>query len=230
MLLAGNSPLRDVKPPGHFRISVMQPYFVPYLGYFRLFARSDLVVLYDCVQFLRRGYQHRNRLVNREGAADWLTLPISRCPRDTKLCDLRFRAEAETVFRASMRRFPALDRLQDGHLRELAELLTCFHNSPVGYIGSMLEFFCARLGLRYNVLRSSTLDLPEDLRGQDRVLEICLRLGATHYLNVPGGVGLYDSAKFQANGLGLEFLEPWTGSYWSVLQLHLEDALPDRLV
>ena len=45
----------------------MQPYFVPYAGYFRLFAASDLFVIYDCVQFPRRGWVHRNKMFAADG-------------------------------------------------------------------------------------------------------------------------------------------------------------------
>ena len=44
-------------------MAIMQPYFIPYAGYFRLFAASDLFVIYDCVQFPRRGWVHRNKLI-----------------------------------------------------------------------------------------------------------------------------------------------------------------------
>ena len=59
-------------------IAVMQPYFVPHAGYFRLFAASDLFVVFDCVQFPRRGWVHRNRLPDAQGRARWLTLPLSK--------------------------------------------------------------------------------------------------------------------------------------------------------
>ena len=57
-------------------IAVMQPYFVPYAGYFRLFAATDLFVIYDCVQFPRRGWVHRNQLPGANGQPNWLTLPF----------------------------------------------------------------------------------------------------------------------------------------------------------
>ena len=55
-------------------VAIMQPYFYPYAGYFRLFARADLFVVYDCVQFPRRGWVHRNRLTGADGQLQWLTL------------------------------------------------------------------------------------------------------------------------------------------------------------
>jgi hypothetical protein len=42
-------------------VAVMQPYFMPYAGYFRLFCAADVFVMFDCVQFRRRGWVHRNR-------------------------------------------------------------------------------------------------------------------------------------------------------------------------
>ena len=37
------------------KLGIMQPYFFPYAGYFRLFAHVDEFVIFDCVQFRRRG-------------------------------------------------------------------------------------------------------------------------------------------------------------------------------
>ncbi|NER65066.1 WbqC family protein, partial [Pseudomonas sp. MAFF212427] len=39
----------------------MQPYFFPYLGYFQLIAAADCFVVYDNVQFIKRGWIERNR-------------------------------------------------------------------------------------------------------------------------------------------------------------------------
>src|SRR5437016_2188558 len=64
-----------------FTVAIMQPYFLPYAGYFRLFAASDLFVIYDCVQFPRRGWVHRNRLTDARGLERWLTLPLEKAPQ-----------------------------------------------------------------------------------------------------------------------------------------------------
>src|SRR5215212_9434208 len=71
-------------------VAIMQPYFVPYAGYFRLFAASDLFVIYDCVQFPRRGWVHRNLLVDASGEARWLTLPIEKAAQNVLIRDLSF--------------------------------------------------------------------------------------------------------------------------------------------
>ena len=45
-------------------VAIMQPYFIPYAGYFRLFTGADLFVVCDDVQFPRRGWLHRNKLID----------------------------------------------------------------------------------------------------------------------------------------------------------------------
>src|ERR1043165_6485184 len=84
----------------------MQPYFIPYAGYFRLFAASDLFVIYDCVQFPRRGWVHRNRLVDSFGNSRWLTLPLQRAPQGVLIRNLKFPANARETFAARLRPFP----------------------------------------------------------------------------------------------------------------------------
>src|SRR6202011_2722341 len=75
-------------------VAVMQPYFVPYAGYFRLFTAADIFVAFDCVQFPRRGWVHRNRLALTPGNSDWLTLPIQKSDRDTRIDELVFAPDA----------------------------------------------------------------------------------------------------------------------------------------
>jgi hypothetical protein len=56
-------------------ISIMQPYFFPYIGYFQLIAQSDVFVFYDDVQYIKGGWVNRNRIL-RNGEPCWLTLPV----------------------------------------------------------------------------------------------------------------------------------------------------------
>ena len=46
------------------------------------------------------------------------------------------------------------------------------------------------------------------LRGSERILDLCRRLGATSYVNPPGGKDLYSVDSFAEDGIRLEFLEP----------------------
>ncbi|MGA2795537.1 MAG: WbqC family protein [Roseiarcus sp.] len=209
----------------------MQPYFLPYAGYFRLFAASDLFVIYDCVQFPRRGWVHRNRLIDSSGAERWLTLPLEKASQDVLIRDLRFPSNAAELLADRLRPFPLAAKVSASAEPILAALRQV-QDSPVDYIERLLERIVAYCGIRWNVMRSSSLNIPAELRGQDRILEIARRLGARHYVNSPGGRQLYDPAAFADAGIELRFLPDYGGPTISILDriLHEDrDALAREL-
>jgi hypothetical protein len=199
-----------------FTIAVMQPYLIPYAGYFRLFAASDLFVIYDCVQFARRGWVHRNRLLDASGAQRWLTLPLEKAPQDVLIRDLRFAPDAAALLAQRLRPFPSLARARES-VRPIVAALRNVQGHPVDYIERLLKCVVDQLGLPWNVIRSSTLDLPPALRGQHRILEIARQLGARRYVNAPGGRSLYDPVVFRNAGIDLCFLPEYQGPNASIL-------------
>ena len=206
------------------RVAIMQPYFAPYVGYFRLFEAADLFVVYDCVQFPRRGRVHRNQLTDRLGRPQWLTLPLVKAPRDVLIRDLRIDRARFAEFLWSWRRFPAFDSAHP-------VLRTFMHPSvnAVDYLERTLEATTALFNVTRPMIRSSALGIAAEHRGQDRVIEIAKTVKATHYVNAPGGRALYDASTFARHGLRLEFLSEYTGARWSVLQHILTEPRTPRL-
>lgn len=206
-------------------VAVMQPYFLPYAGYFRLFAAADEVVLLDNVQFPKHGYVHRNRFRLRDGRLDWLTLPLRRAPLSTPISGVSFLPDGEARLKARLRAFPLFDppsRPAD-LLREATQDLA--ERSPADVIAQLLGACCAALSLPFQDLRAGALGLDPDLRGQDRVIAIAQARGADVYVNAPGGRSLYDLEAFAAAGMALRFLPPYVGPIDSIAQrLHDEDA------
>lgn len=206
------------------RIAIMQPYFFPYAGYYRLFAAADVFVVLDCVQFPRRGWVHRNQLSNANGERQWLTLPLVKSDRDTtRICDLRFSEDAPHSMKEQMRRFPCLTNLEKNE-PQLAAILSDFTVSPAQYLVCGLEWATERLGLKRPIVMSSSFGISDKFKAQDRILEIAKRMNATHYINAPGGRDLYDAAAFEAAGLSLNFLADYAGSYQSIFQRLLSES------
>jgi hypothetical protein len=194
-------------------IAIMQPYFVPYAGYFRLLAAADVFVLFDCVQFARRGWVHRNRLPNASGVLDWLTLPLEKGPQDMLIEDLRFRSGAAADMAARMERFPVLANAQT---HPLVSAMRDLSGSPVDYIEGLLNVTAGLLDLPWRTIRSSSLRLSRELRGQERILTIARELGADCYLNSHGGRALYSTERFSEAGVALRFLPNYEGSFASI--------------
>lgn len=208
------------------RAAIMQPYFFPYAGYYRLLAAADVFVIYDCVQFPRRGWVHRNQLPRANGEPGWLTLPVEKAAYDAAIRDVELKTDAADQLRQRAAAFPDLDhalRHRSTHLAASAFLNT--RPALTDYLELTLRVAARRLGFHPQILRSSALDIPARLKAQDRILAILEALGANAYVNAPGGRSLYDPQAFSARGIRLEFLPDYTGPRTSMLhRLLMEES------
>ena len=70
-------------------MAMMQPYFIPYLGYFELCAFVDNFVFFDNADYIRNGWIQRNELFldYERDLKSWITLPVKKSPRGTKIND-----------------------------------------------------------------------------------------------------------------------------------------------
>jgi hypothetical protein len=198
-------------------IAVMQPYFFPYAGYFRLLAAAGTFVIFDCVQFPRRGWVHRCHVPGPQGDIEWLTLPLARQARDIRIRDLEFAADA----RAELdRRLARLPWTSDARTPAAAEIRDFLH-APLGPVIDFLEggirLVARILDLNPAIIRSSSLSIDPALRSENRVIAILKAVGAARYVNAPGGRGLYGSTAFGSAGVELNFLPPYTGPYRTML-------------
>lgn len=57
-------------------VSIHQPQYLPWLGYFDKIDRADVFVLLDTVQYKKNEWQNRNRIKTARGA-QWLTVPVT---------------------------------------------------------------------------------------------------------------------------------------------------------
>jgi WbqC-like protein family len=207
-------------------VAVIQPYFFPYAGYFRLFAAADVVAMFDCVQFPRRGWVHRNRFALASGELDWLTLPLAKADREVRIDELRWAADAPARLDANLRRFPQLESARGNDL--VQAVLDLSNPDVTGYLCERVTGVNARLQIATPIVRSSSLPIDPELRAQDRVIAIVRALGGTRYVNPSGGRELYDHDGFNRAGIELRFLTPYANSMESMLSRLLREA-PDAI-
>lgn len=198
---------------GGKRIAVMQPYFFPYAGYFRLFTHVDEFVLLDSVQFPRSGRVHRSETA----PGSWLSLPMARQPLATLIRELEFGAGARGEFDRRLAAQPWLFSARGEAAEQLREYLHAPLENVVDYLEDGLRLVNRLLGIDTPILRSSSLSIAPELRGQDRILAIAAARGARSYLNSPGGRALYQPDDFAAAGLALEFLPDYSGRHFHLL-------------
>lgn len=210
------------------RLAIMQPYFLPYAGYFRLMCEVDTFVVFDTVQFPRRGWVHRNRLLANNGELDWLTLPLVRSATDTLISALKFHPNARSLWLGRLSQFPACNQPSDNAQR-IAVLIRILDKTPIDYLVQLLRAVTTELGFDTPFIMSSELNLPDSIGRSERIFAICEKLGVTTYVNLPGGRAIYDPAEFIRRGITLEFLPDYRGNMASILQrFHNEPAIAIR--
>jgi len=208
-------------------VAVMQPYFYPYAGYFSLVHAVDHFVLFDCVQFPRRGWVHRNRVPGPGGPEEWFTLPLARQPREVRIRDLAFATDAGERLRIMVDRYPWLGGANDRAEAIRVQLLSAPDGSPAEFLAASIKLCASVLGMKPSFSFSSNLGLGTELKGQDRVMAAVRAVGGTRYVNPSGGRVLYDRESFARNGLELAFLDPYRGPAWSMLHRLCTEAPSD---
>ena len=189
------------------RVAIMQPYFLPYIGYYQLIAAADIFVVYDNIKYTKKGWINRNRMLL-NGADATFSLPLK---KDSDYLDIVQReispdfdrGKLLNQFRGAYGRAPlfsqAFPSLERAVRSEDDNLFRYIHNSIVES--------CGYLGVGTEIRASSEIAADHDLKGQERVIAICKALGATTYVNAIGGLDLYAPADFNAEGIELKFIK-----------------------
>lgn len=191
------------------KLAIMQPYFLPYIGYFQLLNAVDEFVVYDNIEFTKRGWIQRNRiLVN--GSASMFSLPLKKA---SDYLDIRERQLSNSF---SRERVSILRRIESAYSKSpyfvsvIPVIEQCFNYENLNlfeFIYNSLLVVCKYLSITTEIRISSELASDHDLKGQDRVISICQGLLADHYINAINGRVLYRKEAFAEKGIQLSFIK-----------------------
>ena len=189
------------------KLGIMQPYFLPYIGYFQLIGTVDAFILYDNIKYTKKGWINRNRMLQ-NGKDTMFSLPLQ---KGSDFLDVRERLASTgfnrdkllNQFRGAYSRAPYFAQT----LALLEPIMRCEENNLFRYIQNSIVNVCAHLGLTTEILISSDLVIDSELKGQDKVLALCQAAGADTYINAIGGLELYSKDEFRARGIELKFIK-----------------------
>jgi hypothetical protein len=185
----------------------MQPYFLPYIGYWQLLAAVENFVVYDNIQYTKKGWINRNRFLQ-NGKDALFTIPLK---KDSDLLDVVQRSLAESYDRDKL-----LNQLEGSYrkapfFKEVFPVVTSIvkveQENLFEYIHQSIRAIAQFLDLKTPMIISSSIGIDHSLRGEDKVLAICRAMGANYYINTSGGQELYSKASFEEQGIQLQFIK-----------------------
>ncbi|MEW5772140.1 MAG: WbqC family protein [Thermodesulfobacteriota bacterium] len=188
------------------RVTVHQPDFMPWLGFFARWRDSDLYVVLDDVQFLRRGWHHRDRIMTAAGPA-WLTVPVRKSGRfnqdirDVEVENGPWRRKHLAAIAAAYARSPRFAEI----FPLLEEVYGRDHARLMDLNLDILRLFARLLGITTPLTMASQHGLAET--GTARLVRLCALHGADAYLTGMGSRDYLDEALFTACGIRVEWQE-----------------------
>ena len=189
------------------RIAIMQPYFLPYIGYFQLIASVDVFIVYDNIKYTKKGWINRNRMLH-NGNDVMFSLPLR---SDSDYLDVHERELA-----ADFNRDKLLNQFKGAYLRApyfeqkypLLEQIVRYEDTNLfRFLLHSIVKICEHLGITTQIRISSDIAIDHKLKNQNKVLALCEALGATTYVNAIGGMALYSKEVFQDKGIDLKFIQ-----------------------
>jgi hypothetical protein len=189
------------------KLAIMQPYFLPYIGYWQLIAAVDAFVVYDNIKYTKKGWINRNRFLM-NGAEAGFSLPLR---KDSDFLDVNQRYLADAFDRENL-----LNRFREAYRKapefsSVTPLLEGIIRNPAAnlfeYIFGSIRSICGFLEIKTPLVVSSTIACDHSLKSAVRVQAICKALGADIYVNPVGGMELYSKDDFAKNGIDLKFLK-----------------------
>lgn len=218
-------------------VAVMQPYLFPYIGYYQLAAAADIFVFLDDVNFIKRGFINRNWVMDRAGRPVPFRIPVQGASQNRRINELIYGAPGPKPLKTLQQCYDGAAGFEEFYPL-CDEVISQAEGQSVAEISALsIKLVAERLRLRTHFVSASDIDPHPSQGGQERILELCQRLGASRYLNLPGGRKLYDADIFRKNGIQLSFLdtdvEPLTdkkGNQWHPSFLHYLLSEPDERV
>ncbi len=196
-------------------IAIMQPYLFPYIGYWQLIQAVDTFVVYDNIQFSKKGWFHRNNILL-NGKKILFSIPLK---KDSDYLDVVDRMLSEDSDKQINK---IIAQIENGYKKapyfnDVFPLVKDIFNSNEKnlfyYIYNSMQLVTAYLGIDTKIILSSTLDIDHQLKAEEKVIAINKILHADRYINAIGGQELYDKDRFSAEGLTLNFLNTEIAEY-----------------
>lgn len=188
------------------KVAIMQPYLFPYIGYYQLVARADCFVLLDDVNFIKGGYIARNYIRGIKSEPVGFFIGVEKQSQNRLINDHRFLVDCRKAAKSIA--FCYAKAVNFGCVMPLIIDVLCSEERNVAKLtAKSIKAIFEYLGIEKNIVFSSDFNNTKTLRGQDRIIDLCKRLGASEYTNPIGGFKLYTHDAFAKEGIRLGFLK-----------------------
>lgn len=195
------------------KLAIMQPYFMPYIGYFQLIAAVDQFIVYDNIKYTKKGWINRNRML-KNGKDVMFSLPLKSGSDSLDIYERELAADFNrekllNQFKGAYARAPYFEQT----FSLLEQIVRYEDRNLFRYIHHSLMRSCKHLGIATDIRISSNIAIDHELKNQDKVFALCHASGADTYINAIGGIELYSRDDFKTREIELKFIKSNPSEY-----------------
>jgi predicted methyltransferase len=195
------------------KLAIMQPYAFPYIGYFQLINVVDKFILLDDVNYIMRGWINRNViLVN--GKDFLFSIPLKKASQNKLIfeCEIKesnWKEKLQKTIEFSYKKAP----FYSDCFEVISTILSSTENNLSKWLSFQINVICNYLDINTEIVESSRLYNTQNLKAQDKIMDICIQEGADTYYNAIGGKNFYDKNDFNNKNIELHFLRTQPVTY-----------------
>lgn len=204
------------------KVAIMQPYFFPYIGYFSLLHAADMFIILDTVQFQRKSWMTRNKIITLKGQSSYIKLPVKKAPLDTLIYQMEINNEVDwketlsnqlLVYKKAPFYTETMDIVKD-IISEDTNKLVDINKKILLEISNYLRLDC-----EIAVFSEMGIEVEKVDNADEWALNISKALNASEYINAPGGVSFFNKQKYIDSEINLKFINNNLEQY---KQFHLD--------
>lgn len=186
-------------------VAILQPGYLPWLGFFEQMARADLFIYFNNVQFTKKDWRNRNYILN-AGKKCLLTVPVKKAPLGTPIHDIRVSYDVPwprkhlKQIKAAYEKAPFFEPL-------FSDLSAIIESRP-SFLEDLDIQLSGLIARHLNISTPSVLssDLPDQSEDKnERIIDLCKQVGASQLYDGKAAADFIDIAAFEDNGVSVFF-------------------------
>ncbi len=188
--------------------TILQPTYLPWLGYFEIIDSVDVFVVFDHVQFVRKTWQQRNKIKTRNGVVT-LTLPVKRDGRNTRICDAELSHNQGNPMENHWKTI-ALAYKKAPFFHKYESIFQNIYSKKYNLLGDLnfaiIETIFGILCLDKKIFFSSRLNLnDENMEKTEKIVNLCKKVGITSLYDGKSAADFINTSLFDKEGISVTF-------------------------
>lgn len=210
------------------KCTILQPTYLPWIGYFDMIAATEKFVVYDHVQFVRKSWQQRNKIKTANGIT-MLSVPVQHDVQTARICDVKISYDSGNALHKHWKSIEVSYK-KSPYFKLYEPVFKDIYFKEYVYLKdlnvALIRAICNLLGIKNDFIFSSELKIEKsgsDNKSQD-VVDLCKAIGANYIYDAKGAEAFLDKEVFRSNGVEIRFQEyehPNYSQLWGEFQPYM---------